>query len=59
MGVWPRVFGVTGMRAPPACSYIGCGLGPLCRLVGQCLAHRVCDERLDSLPAATGFSVDC
>lgn len=37
---------------------IGCGLGPLRRLVGQRLTRRVCDKRMDSLPAATGFPVD-
>ena len=34
-GVWSRVAGVTGVRAPPACSSVVCGLGPLCRLMGH------------------------
>ena len=32
--------------------------GPRVVLVGQRLAHRVCNKCLDSLSAASGFSVD-
>ena len=58
VGVAARVWCDRNARPSSAVLVTVVVWGPRVVLVGQRLAHRVCNKCLDSLSAASGFSVD-